>query len=294
MPNSMTGFANTVITIDNIMLNCEIKTNNQRFLDISISLPDALKPLEKDLVKKLNQTIQRGKVLCKIEQTDMTKKDDLTVDPKIVRQILKSSVTVGQIMHDEFQVTTQNSLSVYEIMKLMRNYEPNLLINLEKHTTDIISLVEETLNRLLETRRAEGERLSQFILERCKQLQEILHKIRDRRIDILDQIKQKLNKTLQDIDLNLNAERLEQEIVLLAQKQDIDEELDRVSSHLNEVTQVFARQEPIGRRLDFLMQELNREANTLGSKTANIENLNDTVDMKVLIEQMREQIQNLE
>ena len=156
------------------------------------------------------------------------------------------------------------------------------------------ALLAKTLDDLVATREREGKRLAEFIDQRCDQIAEITVRIRKRRPEIIKGIRDKINQRVEDLDITPDNNRLEQELVMLAQRLDVDEELDRLMAHLDEITNVLERNEPIGRRLDFLMQELNREANTLASKSNDAETTQAAVDLKVFIEQMREQIQNIE
>ena len=162
----------------------------------------------------------------------------------------------------------------------------------------VISASETGLNAALDdliaNREREGERMKQLILQRCEAIQHIVNDTRAKMPEIQDRYQQKIRERLEQIKVEVNHDRLEQELVHLAQKMDVDEELDRLDSHLEEMVDVLNRDEAVGRRLDFLMQELNREANTLGSKSADISSTNASVELKVLIEQMREQIQNIE
>ena len=150
------------------------------------------------------------------------------------------------------------------------------------------------LDDLIANREREGQRMRELILQRCEAIQKILNKTRKKMPEIQERYQKKLRERLDAINIEVNHDRLEQELVHLAQKMDVDEEIDRLDSHLKEMNDVLNRDEAVGRRLDFLMQELNREANTLGSKSADISSTNASVELKVLIEQMREQIQNIE
>jgi uncharacterized protein (TIGR00255 family) len=154
--------------------------------------------------------------------------------------------------------------------------------------------VHKAIDELIVTRETEGAALKTMIAQRCVEIDGIAKEIRQRMPDILSQHQQRLNERVVELQVSLDPERLEQEMVMLAQKSDVAEELDRLESHIVEVQNVLHRDEPVGRRLDFLMQELNREANTLGSKSINTDTTNHSVQLKVLIEQMREQIQNIE
>ena len=161
-----------------------------------------------------------------------------------------------------------------------------------------MQLLDETLNELIKSRQEEGARLQQFILENNSALEKTVLKLREHYPQALAAAREKLNQRIAEIDVAIEPERLAQEAALLAQKfyinADIEEELDRCDSHIQELQAIFKRKEPIGRRLDFLMQELNREANTISSKSADIETTHTAVEAKTLIEKMREQIQNIE
>ena len=155
-------------------------------------------------------------------------------------------------------------------------------------------LLQEALDQLIENRQREGERMHSLIQDRCAAMQTIVDTVRQQLPEIQQHYRQKLTTRLEELTTSVDRERLEQELVFLAQKMDVDEELDRLDAHLKELNDVLGRDEAVGRRLDFLMQELNREANTLGSKSADISTTQASVELKVLIEQMREQIQNIE
>jgi uncharacterized protein (TIGR00255 family) len=162
----------------------------------------------------------------------------------------------------------------------------------------VLAASETSLNKALDdliaNREREGERMRELILQRCESIQKIVKKTRKKMPEIQARYQQKVREKIDTLNVEVNQDRLEQELVHLAQKMDVDEEIDRLDSHLQEMNDVLNRDEAIGRRLDFLMQELNREANTLGSKSADISSTNASVELKVLIEQMREQIQNIE
>jgi uncharacterized protein (TIGR00255 family) len=160
--------------------------------------------------------------------------------------------------------------------------------------TPLLELVDQTLIAVVETRQREGEKTKTMILDRCKAAKDIVANVRVQMPAILDGIREKLTLRVQELSADVNNERLEQELLLLSQKMDVAEEMDRLDAHIDEVQRVLDQKEPVGRRLDFLMQEMNRESNTLGSKSAHLDTTGSSVDLKVLIEQMREQIQNIE
>jgi uncharacterized protein (TIGR00255 family) len=156
------------------------------------------------------------------------------------------------------------------------------------------ALLEEVLDELVESREREGERLAELIRQRLEGMRTQVVRARERMPQVIQGVRERLAARLAEVSESLDQDRLEQEMALLAQRLDVDEEMDRLNTHLDEVERVLAADEPVGRRLDFLMQELNREANTLGSKSGDGETTAISVEMKVLIEQMREQVQNLE
>ena len=165
---------------------------------------------------------------------------------------------------------------------------------MEQLSAEALTLLDEGLTDLCATRAREGVRLKKFIQQRCTKVQQVVEKVHKCLPEILQAQRKKLISRLQELQTDLNESRLEQEIVYLAQKMDVHEELDRLTAHLEEVQHVLGEEQPVGRRLDFLMQEFNREANTLGSKSVDSETTRASVDLKVLIEQMREQVQNIE
>jgi uncharacterized protein (TIGR00255 family) len=175
---------------------------------------------------------------------------------------------------------------------------PGVLQEQERDFTPVkqlaLELLDSALDSLVANRQREGERLGEIVLQRCRSLQEQVDKVRILMPEVLQGVRTKIRERLQEVMEELDETRLEQEMALLAQRLDVDEEMDRLAGHLVEVERVLATDEPVGRRLDFLMQELNREANTLSSKSNNLEVTRIGVEMKVLVEQMREQIQNIE
>ena len=167
-------------------------------------------------------------------------------------------------------------------------------IDTEALKAQTVNLFKSAVKQLIDTRSVEGKKLQDFVLQRVEGIRDETKKVRTLLPEILAAQQQKIKDRVTDLEVNLDPDRLEQEIVLITQKADVDEELDRLDAHLSEIEQVFSRKEPIGRRLDFLMQELNREANTLSSKSLATSTTQIAVELKVLIEQMREQIQNIE
>lgn len=285
---SMTAFARKQSSIGQTLLIWEIRSVNHRYLESGFRFPEALRSLEPAVRDALRRTLARGKVDCQLRiETEGAKDDTLQIDEALVVRLNDAS---GEVLH---LTGGGNALTVHEILKW-----PGVLLesqalpeDLEKHA---LSLFKQTLTELVDTRKREGEELYGFVSKRLTAIREIITSVKTRMPEIIAAQQQALRDRLEALKIELDATRLEQEIVIFAQKWDIDEELDRLEAHLNEVERVLELKEPSGRRLDFLMQELNREANTLSSKSIVSETTHNAVDLKVLIEQMREQIQNIE
>lgn len=285
---SMTAFARKQSSIGQTLLVWEIRSVNHRYLETGFRFPEALRSLEPAVRDALRKTLARGKVDCQLRiETEGTQDNTLQIDEALVVKLNNAS---GAVLH---LIGGGNALSVHEILKW-----PGVLLESKALPEDLeeqaLALFDQTLAELVDTRRREGQELYGFVSKRLAAVREIVTGVRTRMPEILAAQQQALRDRLETLKVELDGARLEQEIVMFAQKWDIDEELDRLEAHLNEVERVLELQEPSGRRLDFLMQELNREANTLSSKSIVSETTHNAVDLKVLIEQMREQIQNIE
>jgi len=285
---SMTAFARRQASLGGTVLVWEIRSVNHRYLEPGLRLPDALRSLEPAIRDVLRKTIARGKVDCQLRlEVEENHGSPLRIDPDLVVRLNNAS---GDILH---LTGGGAALSVIDILKW-----PGVLRDCN-HIADgteaqALTLFHETLQELIEARQREGAELYGFILKRIGAVRTIVASIRAMMPSILSHQQENLRARLDSLKIDVDPVRLEQEIVLFAQKSDIDEELDRLETHLNEVERVLQLNEPSGRRLDFLMQELNREANTLSSKSIVADTTLCAVDLKVLIEQMREQIQNIE
>ncbi|MEY6431279.1 YicC/YloC family endoribonuclease [Thioalkalicoccus limnaeus] len=288
MVKSMTAFAREDLSSESGELVWEVRSVNHRFLEPSIRLPEDLRALEPAVRERLTGRLQRGKVDCTLRYVArpgaMT---SLTVNHHLLRQL----IAVG----DEVAVALDQAaaLSVADLLRW-----PGLLQeparDLDEVMSTALSLLDRTLDGLIAARQREGARLMQLIAARCDELERLVEQVRARLPDILAEFRQRLLDRLTELRAELDASRLEQEVVMIAQRIDVAEELDRIAAHVAEIRDVCRRPEAIGRRLDFLMQELNREANTLGSKSVDVATTRAAVDMKVLVEQMREQVQNVE
>ncbi len=285
---SMTAFARKQSSIGQTLLVWEIRSVNHRYLETGFRFPEALRTLEPAVRDALRKTLARGKVDCQLRiETEGSQNNTLQIDEALVTQLNNVS---GDVLH---LTGGGNALTVHEILKWPGVLQESKALP-EDLETQALALFKETLAELVDTRKREGEELYGFVNQRVKAIREIVFEVKTRMPEILAAQQQALRDRLEALKIDLDPTRLEQEIVMFAQKWDIDEETDRLEVHLNEVERVLELGEPSGRRLDFLMQELNREANTLSSKAIVSETTHKAVDLKVLIEQMREQIQNIE
>jgi uncharacterized protein (TIGR00255 family) len=289
---SMTAFARVQETCDSGSLTWEIRSVNHRYLEPGIKLPEDFKLLETDIRKLIAKYLERGKIDIGLRyKLDESSTDDIHLNDDLVRRLRVVEQTVLDIVHEG------QTLSVSEILSW-----PGVITDQQKDLSPLISIalssLEKALKQLIETRETEGKALGEMITTRCDQISEIVKQLRIHRPAMVTAMHEKwktnLNDKLQQWAESANESRLEQELAILAQKLDVDEELDRLDTHIVEVTNVLKRKEAVGRRLDFLMQELNREANTLSSKSQDSVSTQWSVDLKVLIEQMREQVQNIE
>jgi len=288
MIRSMTAFAGNEAEIGNLTLSCELRTVNHRYCDITFKLPDRLRFIESDLRTLIAAKIKRGKVECIINCKKQAKEgQSLMINRDAVAALLAAANEIEQQMMAPLSFSALDVLAFPGVQQESDNDREQLKLG-------VSSLVDQALNQLLEVREREGAQLGELIAERCLKMQEFVVAAGKRMPEVLAQLRIKLKDRITELVAEPDFDRLEQELVFLAQKLDISEELDRLETHIAEVLRVLKQKEPVGRRLDFLMQELNREANTLGSKSADKEMTQIAIELKVLIEQMREQIQNVE
>ena len=269
-------------------LTWEIRSVNHRYLETSVRLPESLRALENGVREAVRKRLTRGKVECALRfQSEAKFSSDLHLNTKLIQQLVQANIEIEQI------TGTSVSLNNMEVLRW-----PGVIEEQDFDKTSIekqaLSLFSAALDDLVATREREGAELQGFIQQRIDSVREIVVSIRNKMPEILAKQKQNILDRLADLQAELEPSRLEQEVSLLTQKADVEEELDRLDSHLNEVERVLGAKGQKGRRLDFLMQELNREANTLSSKSIVVETTVNAVELKVLIEQMREQIQNVE
>ncbi len=288
MPRSMTAFARRDRDFEWGSLSWEIRSVNNRYLDVNYHLPDELRSLEGRFRERIASRLGRGKLHCSLRLDSRRDAGGrLELDHDRLRSLLGACHEIEEAMLNPARISPLEILQWPGVVE-----EPES--DAEAIAEAAVTLLDDTLDALVEARRIEGERLDGLIRERLAQMRPLVADARERRPQVLERQRQRLRERLEGLAGSADADRLEQEMVIQAQKLDVDEELDRLEAHLDEVARVLGREEPIGRRLDFIMQELNREANTLGSKSADTATTRASVEMKVLIEQMREQVQNIE
>jgi uncharacterized protein (TIGR00255 family) len=289
MIRSMTGFARRERQGPWGTLACELRSVNHRYLELALRLPDELRFLEADARALLGASLRRGKVEAGIYlRGGAADTAALELNRPLVAELQKRAAEISEILGG-----TRGTVSVFDVLRwpgVVRDPHRDLA----PVAAEALALLEETAAGLNESRAREGARLRDTLLSRCEALRERVATVRARLPDVRERIRSRTAERAAQLGVAVDPERLEQEIVLLAVKIDVEEELDRLGSHVTEILQVFDSKEPAGRRLDFLMQELNREANTLSSKSQDVETSRAAVDIKVLIEQMREQVQNIE
>ncbi|UZJ43564.1 YicC family protein [Marinimicrobium sp. C6131] len=288
MPRSMTGFARTSQQYDWGTLTWEIRSVNHRYLEPAFRLPEDLREIEPHLRERIRKRLHRGKLEMSLTlQKEEGAEQALGINLPRVRQLAEAAHKIGNELHDAAPVSP---LDVLRWPGVLQQAE----LNRDTLIEAALALFDQTLKQLLEHRTREGNELVQFIHQRLDGISAEVVKLRERLPEILTAQREKLQSKIEALKVDLDPERLEQEITLLAQKADVDEELDRLDTHVAEVKHTLSQKSSLGRRLDFLMQELNREANTLSSKAIVAETTQSAVELKVLIEQMREQIQNIE
>jgi uncharacterized protein (TIGR00255 family) len=288
MIKSMTAYAGNEARIGDLTLNCELRSVNHRYCDITLKLPDHLRFLEADLRSIIAAKINRGKVECALSYKKLSQDDqNFHINIDAVKALLAATLLIEEQMQVSLSFSALDVLAFSGIQQ-----EP---VTDKTHLNEAIThLVKQTLAQFLQAREREGAQLQALLEERCLKMQGFVVLANKRIPEVLLLIRNKVTDKIVELVAQPDFDRLEQELVYLAQKLDITEELDRLNTHITEVVRVLKEKEPVGRRLDFLMQELNREANTLGSKSTDKEMTQIAIELKVLIEQMREQIQNIE
>jgi uncharacterized protein (TIGR00255 family) len=285
---SMTGFARREVSGSWGALVCELRSVNHRFLEAGFRLPDELRAAEGELRQRLSREIRRGKVDCSITyRRPQAAESALEVDTAALDRLLARVREIARSLPEHHTVNVVDVLRWPGVLRDESDAGEELLVAVR-------ALFGSTLEDLVAARAREGLHLRELLEQRCTSLEALVAHVRARLPEVRSRVRAKLDERLAELQANVDQERLEQELALLIQRLDVDEELDRLSGHIVEIRRVINGSEPAGRRLDFLMQELNREANTLSSKSQDLETTRSAVDMKVIIEQMREQVQNIE
>ena len=287
MPRSMTAFDRTTADFSWGSVTCELRSVNHRFLEPSFRLPETLREIEMTLRELARKKLSRGKIDCSIQlafnNTDASVNADL--------DLAKRYIVIAQQIASEIDQPAQ--ISPLDIMRWPGILKDQNVASDSLHKA-AVETFSEAINDLLQGRQREGEKLADMIEQRLIGIEAQTSIVRNHLPEILTHQRKRLEEKMADMAAQLDPDRLEQEMVIIATRSDVDEELDRLEAHLDEIRRVLKSRESIGRRLDFLMQELNREANTLGSKSIAGITTQASVELKVLIEQMREQIQNIE
>lgn len=287
MAHSMTAFARHSSNGDWGNAVWEIRSVNNRYLDVNLRIPEELRGLESQLRDQIASKLKRGKVDCTLKFQAVTQQESLNINLPLVKQLAAATKEIAETVPETAALNPLDILSWPGVLS-------KLGLDVDAAGKAISSLMDESLEILIDTRQREGQKLADMIETRCNAAAEAVSRIRAQMPSIVKSLNKKLIDRVQEIVEKMDETRLEQEVALLAQKLDVDEELDRLDTHISEIQRVINQTGPIGRRLDFLMQEMNREANTLGSKSAHMESTEASIELKVLIEQMREQIQNIE
>ena len=288
MLHSMTGFARESVETDIGTLAWEIRAVNHRYLDVQFKLPEDLRPNEPAFRQQTSKVLGRGKIDCALNfRRAFEQQSEMQIDSDLVALL---GARLAELSTKLPNAAAVNPLEILRWPGVVQQSE----IDAEPLFNAATQLLSTTLDSIAAMRASEGHRIGQMVESRCADIDAIIGAVRKRMPDVLEASRAKQKERLEKLNVEADAARLEVELALISQKLDVDEELDRLESHLVEIRNALQDKKPVGRRLDFLMQELNREANTLGAKSADAETTKAAVDLKVLIEQMREQIQNIE
>ena len=288
MVQSMTGFAVQTRDLGSISLHLELRSVNSRYLDLGFRIVDDLRAAEPAIRERITARLGRGKVECRLNlQAGHSAPRSMALNAALLDQLAEAQATLRARFADAAP------LSVNELLRW-----PGMLaddsLGFDEMLPAIVQLAEAALDDMVATRRREGEKLADMIRERVARMRELVAQATPRMPAVVAEYEERLTARLRDAVASLDEDRVRQEVALYAQRIDVDEELTRLATHLDEVERILKAGGAAGKRLDFLMQELNREANTLASKSPATDITGIAMEMKVLIEQMREQVQNLE
>jgi uncharacterized protein (TIGR00255 family) len=284
---SMTGYAAASAELDSGSLTLELRAVNHRYLDIQLRMPDELRGFEGTLREEITAQLQRGKVECRVNFAARSSQSGAALNRGLLQQLAAWTKEIQTALPDA------RSLSVADVLRWNGVLETPAASADELRAT-LLDLLQTVLQEFSASRAREGEKLKDFLLQRVDKIEALRNGVMPHVPAAIAAYEQKLITRLRDAMQNGDEERIRQELALFATKIDVDEELSRLASHLGEMRRILSLGGAVGKRLDFLMQELNREANTLGAKSVDAEVSRSAMEMKILIEQMREQIQNLE
>lgn len=288
MVYSMTAFARSEQTTDQGVLVWEIRSVNHRYLEASLRLPEAFRELEGPLRERARKHLGRGKVECTLRfHPAVEQADRISLNQPLLDELISASQQISQQLDNPAAINPLELLAWPGVLGSSDNDQAGLL-------NDASQLFAQALTELKDQRAREGSELAKLLEERLAAISQCVGTLRELMPELLSTHRQKLISRFNEAKLELDNTRIEQELVLLAQKIDVAEELDRLDTHVSETRHVLSGKQAMGRRLDFLMQEFNREANTLGSKAIDSRSTQAAVNLKVYIEQMREQVQNIE
>jgi uncharacterized protein (TIGR00255 family) len=286
MIRSMTAYASAETTGPAGTLSCELRTVNHRYLELSPRLPDDLRGFEPQLRERVAAKLSRGKLDLTVRRTGDGRGDSLQVNGALLGRLSELNLDMAALFPG-LQVQFTELLRFPGVMQQAE-------VDPEAQQAALFDVLDRALDALTATREREGEKLGAVLHDRLDGIERVVADVRGWMPEIRAALRSRLEARLADLRQPVEPGRLEQELVLQITRADVDEELDRLSTHIAETRRVLRLAEPVGRRLDFLMQEFNREANTLGSKSVDARSTNAAVELKVLIEQMREQVQNIE
>jgi len=287
MPRSMTAYAR--ITEDNSWgsITCELRSVNHRFLEVGFRMPDVLRESETALRDMTRKKLTRGKIDCSVQIAFNHSDAGSTLDLELAQSHIEIAQAIANKLSDAAPISAVDIMQLPGVIK-DASIEASQVNKAGKKAFDL------ALDQMLEGREREGAKLAEMVEQRLAGIESQIAIVRENLPEILQQQRTRLHEKLNELKEQMDEQRLEQEMVIIANRADVDEELDRLEAHISEIRLALKSKESIGRRLDFLMQELNREANTLGSKSISSTTTQVSVELKVLIEQMREQIQNIE
>ena len=284
---SMTAFARLEVKKDWGDAVWEIRSVNQRYLENFFRLPEQFRGLENTLREKLRQSLTRGKIECSLRiETKKQTNAELNLNKELANQVIQSLQWI-KAQAGEGEINLTDVLRYPGVVEAQEQ-------DLDAISQDLLTAFDDLLKDFIAMRGREGEKLNDIIQQRLDAITVEADKVRSQMPVVLQWQRERLLQRFEDAQINLDPQRVEQEMILLAQRVDVAEELDRLQMHVKETTNILKKGGAVGRKLDFMMQELNRESNTLASKSINADITASAVELKVLIEQMREQIQNLE